>query len=117
MTKRTIQRINTIIKHVEVVENDLNGITLAKFNELDVLVRATAFSIAQIGEQMIQIEEDLKDDYDDLPWKEARNMRNLIVHVYSSVKAEVVYQTATEDLESLKNRMILIREDLKKRDN
>ena len=50
MTKRTIQRINTIIKHVEVVENDLNGITLAKFKELDVLVRATAFSIAQIGE-------------------------------------------------------------------
>lgn len=117
MTKRTIQRINTIIKHVEVVEKDLNGVSLTQFKESDILVRATAFSISQIGEQMIQIEEELKDDYDGLPWKEARNMRNLIVHVYSSVKAEVVYQTATEDLESLKNKMILIREDLKKRDN
>ena len=117
MIKRTIQRINTIIKHAEVVEKDLDGVSLAKFKEMDVLVRATAFSIAQIGEQMIQIEDELKDDYNNLPWKEARNMRNLIVHVYSSVKAEVVYQTAKEDLASLKNKMILIREDLKKKDN
>ena len=106
-----------MIKHAEVVEKDLDGVSLTKFKEMDVLVRATAFSIAQIGEQMIQIEDDLKDDYSNLPWKEARNMRNLIVHVYSSVKAEVVYQTAKEDLASLKNKMILIREDLKKKDN
>ena len=117
MTKRTIQRINTIIKHVETVEKDVEGVSLEQFEESDLLVRATAFLISQIGEQMIKIEETLKDDYEDLPWKEARSMRNLIVHDYGFVKAEVVYQTAKEDLNSLKNKMLLIREDLKKKDN
>ena len=114
MIKRTIQRINTIIKHAETVEKDIEGLSLEQFKESDILVRATTFLIAQIGEQMIKIEETLKED---LPWKEARNMRNLIVHVYDSVKAEVVYQTAKEDLNSLKNKMLLIREDLKKINN
>ena len=117
MIKRTIQRINTIIKHAETVEKDIEGLSLEQFKESDILVRATTFLIAQIGEQMIKIEETLKDDYEDLPWKEARNMRNLIVHVYDSVKAEVVYQTAKEDLNSLKSKMLLIREDLKKINN
>ena len=112
MTKRTIQRISTILKHVETIENDLCGKTLQQFKESDVLVRATAFSLAQIGEQMNKIEEALKDKNSELPWKEARNMRNVIIHVYNEVKAEVVYETATSDLKTLKEKLIAIKRDL-----
>lgn len=109
---RTLQRINTILKHIETVESDLKGLSLEDFEKSDLLTRATCFSITQIGEQMIKIEDALKEKYPDMPWKYARNMRNLIVHVYNKVKAEVIYVTATEDMQNLKESLLKIRNDL-----
>lgn len=114
MTKRIIQRINTILKHITTVKNDLKGISLEGFKKSDILVRATAFSISQIGEQMGKIEEQLKENYNNLPWRAAKDMRNIIVHVYNRVKAEIVYDTATKDLADLENSLLKIKEDLEK---
>lgn len=75
-------------------------------------MRATAFSLMQIGEQMNKLESLFRDSYPDLPWKDARDMRNIIVHVYSKVDADQVYSTATKDLKILKENFELIKKDL-----
>ncbi len=112
MGRRTIQRIDTALKHIATVKKDINGVSLKEFKESDLLVRATAFSLSQIGEQMVNIDDHLEDEYKELPWKAIRNMRNIIVHVYDKVKAEVVYEIATNDLESLENSLLKIKADL-----
>ena len=112
MVKRTIQRIDTALKHISIVKKDINGVSLEQFKNSDILVRATAFSLSQIGEQMVNIDDHLEDEYKDLPWKAIRNMCNIIVHVYDKVKAEVVYEIATKDLESLENSLLKIKADL-----
>ena len=61
---------------------------------------------------MIKIEDALKEKYSDIPWKYARNMRNLIVHVYNNVKAEIIYITATKDMNGLKESLLRIKQDL-----
>lgn len=76
------------------------------------LARATAFSLMQIGEQMNRLEESYRDLYPDLPWKDARDMRNVIVHVYSKVDAAQVCMTATKDFDILKEYFLKIKNDL-----
>ena len=61
---------------------------------------------------MNKLEESYRDLYPDLPWKDARDMRNVIVHVYSKVDASQVYMTATKGLDVLKKYFEKIKNDL-----
>lgn len=107
-----IIRVDFLLKQITIIENDLAGKSFEEFKKNDLLVRATAFSLMQIGEQMNKLEKIFRDDYPDLPWKDARDMRNIIVHVYSKVDADQVYMTATKDLVVLKKNFGIIKSDL-----
>ena len=84
MDDKTLQRIDGVIKHINAVQEHLNGVSFETFKNSRLLIDATSFSIAQVGERMVKLEELLKDKYHDLPWKEARRMRNIIVHEYDN---------------------------------
>ena len=105
-------RIDVILKHIEEVQKDVQGKTLDEFKESDLFVRATCFSIAQIGENMSKLEEKIGEKYPDIPWRKAKDMRNIIVHVYNKVKAEVVYNTAIKNMDELKQSLLKIKSDL-----
>ena len=107
-----VLRINVLLNHIEEVLKDTDGMTSDDLNERSVLLRATCFSIGQIGEQMINIEKYLKDKYPDLPWKRARGMRNLIVHEYQRIDSEMVCSTIKNDLPPLKEAFEKIKAEL-----
>lgn len=112
MANDMIFRINFLLKQIDSALQDIDGKTLEEFGKSDLLVRATCFSITQIGEQMIKLEKLLKDKYPELPWTDAKRMRNLIVRVYHKVDAAQVYKTAIEDLPSLKTGFEKVKKDL-----
>lgn len=107
-----ISRIDSLLEHIDLVLNDTEGLTLQQLEESSMLLRATCFSVMQIGEIMNQLEKTLSIKYDQLPWVYARGMRNIIVHDYSGTDVEQVYKTIHDDLPSLKNDFIAIKNDL-----
>lgn len=112
MDKYTILRINTLLKHIETIINDLDGMSLCVFSKSDLLVRATCFSLIQIGEQMNRLEKDLKELYPNVQWFRARELRNLIVHVYNKVEPVTIYKTAVDYLPILKEEFATIKKEL-----
>lgn len=112
MDKVEVQRINLLIKHIDLIQNDIKDKTLDDFKESDLLVRATCFSLVQIGEQMNRLEEKYRQNHPDIPWSSARQMRNIIVHVYNKVDAEQVWSTATQDLDELKNKFKALKAEI-----
>ena len=112
MASSTLLRIKTLIDHIDVVKSDLEGLTLQEFKKSDLLVRATCFSLSQIGEQMNKLQKALEPRYSKFPWKEANKMRTLIVHIYNKVKAEIVYNTVKNDLDSLKDSFLAAANDI-----
>ena len=109
---KTLPRIDTILKHIQTIKNDVGNKTLEEFQKSDLLVRATCFSLVQIGEHMARLEEKIGSDYPNLPWRKAKNMRNLIVHVYNHVKGEIIYNTIQNDLDELENEITLVKNEL-----
>ena len=110
MTKDSIlQRVDSIIKFIGVATNDVGSKTLEEFSKSDLLVRATCFSLVQIGEHMNKIENELGSKYPNIPWDKAIKMRNLIVHVYNVVKSEPVYWTVKNDLPSLRESFVEVK--------
>ncbi len=112
MDDKTLLRVDSLLKHIDKVLNDVDGLTAKELQSHDLLLRATCFSVAQIGEMMNQLEEALSDKYWNLPWVPARRMRNVIVHDYSGTDVEQVYSTIHNDLPSLKNAFLAVRNDI-----
>ena len=113
MDKKLLIRVDTLLRHINEVLNDLQNISFDEFEKSSLLQRATSFSSSQIGEIMIKLQESLEEKYPDLPWKDARRMRNFIVHDYVNIEIEDVYKTAKNDLPILKTAFEQIRENLK----
>ena len=107
-----IWRVESLLEHIDLVLNDTDGLTVEEFENNNLLLRATCFSVAQIGEMMNQLEKELSSKYKDLPWVEARKMRNVIVHDYAGTDVEQVYSTIRNDLPNLKNAFLVIKNDL-----
>lgn len=107
-----IYRIDSLLEHIDLVLNDTNGLSADDIEKSNLLLRATCFSVAQIGEMMNQLEIELSTKYDQLPWVDARKMRNIIVHDYAGTDIEQIYSTIQYDLPSLKVAFLAIRNDL-----
>ena len=112
MDNITLYRINSLLEHVDLVLNDTNGKSIEDFKENSILLRATCFSIAQIGEMLNQLEKALSLKYQNLPWTDSRRMRNIIIHDYGKTDIEQVYSTIRNDLPNLKVAFITIKNDL-----
>ena len=117
MDEEMLKRIDLLLKHIDIVLADIKDKSMEQFSESDLLVRATCFSIVQVGEQMIQLGKKIKNNCPDVPWEEAAKLRNLIVHVYHKVDADQIYDTAVTDLLPLKEDFLKIRKDLLKTTN
>lgn len=58
-----------------------------------------------IGEAANQVSGDLRSEHPDVPWQEASDMRNVLIHAYFRVNLDVVWRTVTEDLPDLLERV------------
>ena len=65
----------------------------------------TAFSLAQIGELSGRVSEDLQKQYPEIPWKQIKGMRNLIIHDYTGIDMRIVKDTVEHDIPQLKQRI------------
>ena len=113
MDDKILQRIDGIIKHINTVQRRMNGVSLNDFLSNTLLIDASSFSIAQIGERMVKLEQLLKNKYPEVPWTEARRMRNIIVHDYDETDPKKIYSTIVVDLEPLKQHFLKIKDDIK----
>ena len=104
----SLLRVDLVLKHIDEVLNDVDGISLDTLRKSSLLLRAVSFSLAQIGEQMNQLEKIFGEKYPNLPWKNARVMRNIIVHDYGRADVDQIYSTITNDLPALKTAFIEI---------
>jgi len=71
-----------------------------------------------IGELVKKIDnitdQSLLKNYSDIPWKEIKGMRNIVVHDYFNIDAEEIFNTCKEDIPKLAETVDMIISDLKK---
>ncbi|MCD2174188.1 HepT-like ribonuclease domain-containing protein [Rhizobium sp. C4] len=82
----------------------LGGMSLQAFEADRKTQRAVIMCLIIIGEASARIVErhlDFVDHHSSLPWHEMRGLRNRIVHGYSGINLEIVYQTVRTSLPSL----------------
>ena len=81
-----------------------------------ILLDSVCMKLAAIGETIKNLDKvtnkELLNRYAQVNWKQAMGMRDIIVHHYFDVDAEVIYKTLKEDIPLLRDILNKIKDDL-----
>jgi len=90
----------------------ISGVDYASFIGNEILKRAVALTLSNIGELARSLSDEAKAQYSYIPWKAIRGARNIIAHDYDVVDFSVIWQTVTESIPELINAINRIENDL-----
>lgn len=105
-------RLNHVLDAIAKVERYLDGLDSQTFQTDELRVDAVVRNIEIIGEAITCLDRGLKAKYPKVEWRFATAIRNRLIHGYFDVDAEIVWNTAQDDLPTLKNDIQSILETL-----
>ena len=85
-------------------ENIASAEALYEFNE-QLNLNASLTLLANIGENVGKISEELKEEYQSIEWQSIKDFRNKVVHDYAGIDIYIVFEIITEDLRKLKSEI------------
>ncbi len=92
-----------IIKHCKRVEAKVCGVERDAFELDDDAIEVVCFNLFQIGELTKKLSSEFIAKYNEVPWRQIKGLRDQIVHGYETIDLEIIWVTATEDIQPLKN--------------
>src|SRR3989344_6267860 len=93
--------IDQILDSIRKIELFVNGVDKENFLENSLVQSAVIMQLTLIGEVSKKISDDLKKKVA-LPWKEIAGFRDKAIHNYFDINLDVVWDTISIDLPSLK---------------
>jgi uncharacterized protein with HEPN domain len=103
--KNDLMYLLNILEHIgkiwKYTEETNDAEELFELNE-QMNLNASLTLLANIGENVSKITENLKEEYSNIEWQQIKNFRNRIVHNYIGIDLAIVYEVITNDLKILK---------------
>ena len=97
--------LGDVLDAIKRIDGYLRGVNKDDFQENLMMQDAVMHQIEIIGEASNNISEEFQERHLELPWMQMRAIRNKIVHDYREVNLNVIWDTAKNDLPSLKEQI------------
>lgn len=100
--KKDITRVRHMLDAIELLNKHLSSATEDNFLRDDLLNNLAARQISIVGEAMGNLSQEFRIQYPDLPYQDAKKMRNFLIHEYFDVTNRIVWETYRDDIPALK---------------
>lgn len=100
--------LDDIIYSIEKIEKYISDLTLDDFINDDKTADAIIRNFEIIGEAVRNVPDEIQEKHINIPWRELRGMRNILIHEYFGVDYAVIYKTVKEFLPDLKKQIMEI---------
>ena len=97
-----LQRIEHMIENVELVLSFIANLTAAEYASSVEKQYAMKFAFVMLGEDAASISDAIKLKYPAIPWRDIKGMRNMVAHDYSKREEDIIWSTASTDMEPLR---------------
>lgn len=88
----------------------VRSIDLDSFLQNEVVKRAAAMAVINVGEKIKVLSDEFKECHKDIPWKEIAATRNVAAHKYDSLRFDDIYYTCKDDFPELRAKIIQIKD-------
>lgn len=99
------QRLQHIIEAISEIESYTQNVKLEEFLANSMMRFASVKQVEIIGEAASIITKETKNRFSDVEWSKIVGMRNVLVHEYFGIDAELVWQVIIEDIPILKSKI------------
>jgi uncharacterized protein with HEPN domain len=93
--------LRDILQSAERIQRYTRELTLAQFAADELRVDGVVRNFITIGEAATHLPVEVQSRIPEIPWKDLRGMRNIIVYAYFAIDLEVVWHTAQNDIPRL----------------
>jgi uncharacterized protein with HEPN domain len=115
MSRSQVRYLRDILEAIEAAESFVEDVA---FRELED-DRRTQFALQRafeiIGEATKQLNDDLRAQYSEVPWREMAGMRDRLIHGYFAVDLEIVWQTVHDDFPTVKPKIKRVLDEVSER--
>ena len=98
-------RLEDILKYAQNVEFIVDGISFDEFIKDVRIYYSVMKNVEVIGEAANMLTRHFRETYTELPWRQIISMRNVLVHGYAQVSDADLWQTATNDIQPLREQV------------
>jgi uncharacterized protein with HEPN domain len=91
-----------IIEAIEKINKYTKQCSFEKFKNDSMISDAVIRNLAIIGEAVKNVSPEVKKNYDEIEWKKIAGFRDMVIHSYSNVDLEIVWDVVQNKLSELK---------------
>ncbi len=106
--------VSHIIESIVSIQSFVKNVSYDEFKNNDMMLSAVIRKFEIMGEATSNISEDLKKKTTHIEWQIVKNFRNHLIHQYFGVDVQTVWDAINENIEPLKEKLIILRNELEK---
>ena len=107
-TRNWMMRFEDILEAIERIQHYTAELSYDQWQDDQKTKDAVVRNIEIIGEAANHIPTEIQEHFIEIPWNKMRGIRNVLIHEYFGVDAEVLWKTVQDDLPELKNLLLSV---------
>ena len=103
--------LEDIIEAIAKIERYVANLTFEEFSREEIVIDATIRNFEIIGEAVKRIPENIKQKYPQVEWKKIAGLRDILIHEYSAIDLEILWDIIKNKLPDFKKNISKILEN------
>ena len=105
MKRQSDLYLKDIIIAIENIQKYVGQKNIEEFVKEKMVVDAVLRNLEIIGEAATQLQQEIKDQHNDIPWRDIQNFRIVIAHHYWNLNQQRIWDIIENKLEPLKKKI------------
>ncbi|WP_083676818.1 HepT-like ribonuclease domain-containing protein [Paenibacillus glucanolyticus] len=100
--KRPINSLMDIIESIHRIETYLLNVEYEEFLSNQMLLDAVVRNLEIIGEAARNMNDEIKEKYQEVPWRNMIGLRNILIHEYFGIDESIIWEVSKRNLQEIK---------------